>query len=243
VFHPDVLGEHILMSNEARQFEITVVDAARGVLEGDEGVLDGLRKPGPPYHRTCIRNKPDASHTLTTRADCAQARGVIFDNFFQSRGPMVKFQRQGGKVVELVANGCGDAYAVVCVVLLEACLKGRKQTMGTRDRVGHAAKFADYFVPCGCGDAVSTSKFGEDVVESLGPVLGQLDRSADCVDDPPQHRFPCFPHAITLAQLLERGWLLLRRNAGVGRLEDFVERVEKDARDMVPPLLVSLYEI
>lgn len=243
VFDPDVLGEDVLMGDEASQFEIAVVDAASGIRECDEGCLDRLRESCSPEHGTRVRYEPDTTHTLATGIDCAQPRGVVFDDFFQSGGPGVQFQRQGGEVVELVADRSGDADAVVGFVLLESRLESREETPRARNGQSHAAQFPDHLVPSVRRDSVMASEFNKDIVESLGSVLGQLDCAANSVEEPAQHGLSRVPHAISFSQFLEGGGFLLRRNVWVGWLEDLVKRVEEDPCNMAKSLGVPLCEV
>jgi hypothetical protein len=173
--------------------------------------LDGLWKLGPPEHWSCVRYEPDTPHALAAGVNCAQTGWIIFRNFFQSRGSGVQFERQGGEVVQLVADGGGDADAdaVVRFTLLQTGLESREQAASSRNRQGHASKFSDHFVPSESRDAILTAELGENIVKSLGSVEWQFDCSANGVEDPTQHSFSCFPGSFPFAQLFEGHRFLL----------------------------------
>jgi hypothetical protein len=96
--HVDVLGQNVLVGNNACQLQVAVVDRSLRVRCRDQRCLDcGLKGPAP-HQRASSREEPNPSHTGSTGVDGTDAGGFIRDDFLHPGRAVVEVIGQGGEV-------------------------------------------------------------------------------------------------------------------------------------------------
>lgn len=116
--HLDVLGEHILVGDNAGQLKIAVVDGAGWVGVRYEGISDGDVEFSAPNHGASTRNKPYAAHAVAAGVNRTKTGRLVFDDFFDPGRASVEIVGKCGKVLELLTYGPRDANAMLSLMLL-----------------------------------------------------------------------------------------------------------------------------
>lgn len=199
------LGQDVMMDNESRQLQVGISDGPVGVAKGDQVGLHPGGKGGPPNGGRDVGvgcgRKPRPSHSPTGGIMGSQGHGQVRNNLGQLGGPVRKGGGQEFKICELVPHFWGDPDAVA-VGVAQALLEETEEAPAAGDAQGHAAEFAQDFVPLFDGNPVFAPKAVEDLLESVPAMRRKFQGLADRVHQPTQDDFARGKEGVALQEFL-----------------------------------------
>jgi hypothetical protein len=157
-FLTDIQGvdKNIVMGDGAGELEVRIADRARGIVERDQGLLNVGRKRGAPedWLRWAVetREECDAAHAHTCGIASPHQKRVGGDNLAKAGRALFQGRDQGAEVIQEVMEFGGERDACPSVVT-ERFLHEAEKATKPGNGAGHAAQFAENFLPFVGGDA------------------------------------------------------------------------------------------
>ena len=234
----DLLGDDILLSQEASKFQMGVVDVTIRVVGGHQACLNVGWELSPPEQGRDVGvssgGEPDATHASTRGIMSTHSHRVIRNELSNLRGTVSKGVSQVFEVIKHVTHGRGDSNAVLIGVAQAFLQKGEEST-GARNTNGHTAQFSKDLVPEFEGNPMFEAERVKQVLEALNAVRGELEGLPDSIDEPPQNNFAGAQVGITLKKFFHgRDMLAVVGIVLINWMEDGVDGVEKSS-EMVEP--------
>jgi hypothetical protein len=160
------LSEDVLVRQHASELEVAHGQVTRGVLVGDEAVLDVRRKGSAPQKGRGIVDKPYTPHAQFGSVGSTNTVRVIRAKLSETGWMGMEVNSKGLKVVKLCSDVAINTDAVT-VRVANTRLQSTEQAVATGDGEDHAAEFAEDLLPSPEGDMLGTPECIKDGAEAF----------------------------------------------------------------------------